>query len=122
MKGRFTVSAMLLATGLLTLLPRHSVHAAVEPAKTVEIHAQRFNFDPAEVTLKQDVPVTIDLHSLDATHGLRITELGLDLQAAKGAAAQQTITPDKPGDFVGHCSSFCGAGHGGMVITFHVVP
>ena len=31
------------------------------------------------------------------------------------------FTPDKAGDFVGHCSVFCGSGHGGMMLTLHVV-
>jgi cytochrome c oxidase subunit 2 len=31
------------------------------------------------------------------------------------------FTADKTGDFVGHCSVFCGSGHGGMSLTLHVV-
>jgi len=122
MKGRFTVSALLLMTSLLVVPPHHSAKAATEQPKTIQIDAKRFSFDQTEVTLKQDVPVTIALHGVDFTHGLRVTELGLDLTAGKGETAVQTITPSTLGEFVGHCSNFCGAGHGGMAITFHVVP
>jgi cytochrome c oxidase subunit 2 len=47
--------------------------------------------------------------------------LNLDLKAGKGQTTQATITPDKTGDFVGHCSVFCGTGHGKMTLTIHVV-
>jgi len=122
MKGRFTVSAMLLMASAMVLPPRHIAKAATKQPKTIQIDARRFSFDPTEVTLKQDVPVTIALHALDATHGLRVTQLGVELKAGKGDTAVQTITPSTLGEFVGHCSNFCGAGHGGMAITFHVVP
>ncbi|RXH54193.1 hypothetical protein GRAN_4844 [Granulicella sibirica] len=55
------------------------------------------------------------------THGLRIRELGVDVKVNKGKSTEATFTPDQTGDFVGHCSNFCGAGHGGMALTVHVV-
>jgi cytochrome c oxidase subunit 2 len=63
----------------------------------------------------------IVLKSADVAHGLRIRDLNLDLKVDKGGTAQATITPDKTGDFTGHCSVFCGVGHGKMALTIHVV-
>ena len=123
MNVRLTMAALPLAAVALTVLSAtHRVHAAAPEGKTIQINAKRFHFDPDEVTLTKGEPVTIVLHGEDASHGLRVTELGLDLKVDKGATTQATITPDKPGDFVGHCSTFCGAGHGSMAITFHVEP
>jgi cytochrome c oxidase subunit 2 len=123
MKGRLNVLALAAATITFIGLPsQNALRAATSPGKTVEINAKRFSFEPGTVTLKQGVPVTLELHSADTAHGLRVSELGIDLKAAKGATVQQTITPDKTGDFAGHCSTFCGAGHGAMTLTFHVVP
>ena len=34
--------------------------------------------------------------------------------------AELAFTPDKTGDFVGHCSVFCGSGHGSITLTLHV--
>ncbi len=121
MKERLiTVTVLLAAACLLGLPSQRNVHAATPQGTTVQINAKRFSFEPSEVTLKLGVPVTLQLHSMDTAHGIRVTELGIELKAAKGATAQQTITPDKTGDFVGHCSTFCGAGHGAMALTFHV--
>jgi len=93
---------------------------AAEPHR-VEISAKRFSFDPGTVTLKKGEPVLLVLKSNDVPHGIRVRELGLELKAPKGGSAEVRFTPDKAGDFVGHCFVFCGAGHGSMTITFHVV-
>jgi cytochrome c oxidase subunit 2 len=123
MHRKLTVLAILAAAlSVVGLTSQHGVRAQTTPGKTVEINAKRFSFEPATVTLKQGMPITLELHSLDTAHGLRVNELGINLKAAKGASAQQTISPDKAGDFVGHCSTFCGSGHGAMSVTFHVVP
>lgn len=123
MKARLTISALLLvASGLTAASFQHAVHAAEPGGKTIQISARRFSYEPGEVTLKRGEPVTLVMRSEDVAHGLRVRELGLELKAGKGATAQATITPDKVGDFVGHCSTFCGSGHGSMIVTFHVVP
>jgi cytochrome c oxidase subunit 2 len=93
---------------------------SAEPRR-VEISAKRFSFDPGIVTLKKGETVVLVLKSNDVPHGIRVSELGLELKAPKGGSAEVRFTPDKTGDFVGHCSVFCGAGHGSMTITFHVV-
>jgi cytochrome c oxidase subunit 2 len=123
MKGRLIVLTALVATvSLVGVSSQRRVRAATSQARTVEINAKRFSFDPSTVTLTQGVPVTLELHSMDTAHGLRVSELHIDLKSAKGVRTQETITPDKAGTFVGHCSNFCGSGHGAMAITFHVVP
>jgi cytochrome c oxidase subunit II len=123
MKARVTVSALLLAAlGLTAGSSLRAVRAAAPERKTIQISAKRFSYDPGEVTLKKGEPVTLIMRSEDVAHGLRAREIGIDLRAAKGKTAQATITPDKTGDFVAHCSIFCGAGHGSMTVTFHVVP
>jgi cytochrome c oxidase subunit 2 len=43
------------------------------------------------------------------------------LKAGKGATSEVEFAPEKTGDFVGHCSVFCGGGHGSMMLTLHVV-
>jgi len=87
----------------------------------IEVTAKRFTYEPGEITLKKGQPVVLVIHSEDVTHGLRFRELNLNAKIEKGAPAQLSFTPDKTGDFVGHCSVFCGSGHGGMTLTLHVV-
>ena len=99
------------------------VHGAAPEAqpRRIEITAKRFSFDPGELTLKRGEPVVLVLKSVDVAHGLRFRELGVDVKVGKGAESEVEFTPGKTGDFVGHCSVFCGGGHGSMKLTLHVV-
>lgn len=90
-------------------------------AKRIEITAKRFSYDPGTVTLKKGEPVVLVLKSADVAHGLRFRELNVEVKAPKGGTSEVSFTPQKAGDFVGHCSVFCGAGHGSMALTLHVV-
>lgn len=92
-----------------------------DAARHIVINAKRFAFDPSAITLKIGEPVVLILKADDASHGLRFRELGIDLKASKGKEGEMRFTPEKTGDFVGHCSVFCGAGHGGMTLVLHVV-
>jgi cytochrome c oxidase subunit II len=111
----FLTAALLAAAG-----PSRIVVAQAAPQR-IEITAKRFSFTPGEITLKKGQPVVLVLKSMDVGHGLRIRDLGVDMKVKAGQTAEVTITPDKLGDFVGHCSVFCGSGHGSMSITLHVV-
>ncbi|QMV20018.1 cytochrome c oxidase subunit II [Granulicella sp. 5B5] len=91
-----------------------------EPRR-IEVTAKRFSFEPADITVKKGQPVTIVLHNIDTAHGLRFRELNIDLRAPAKGTGQVMFTPEKIGDFVGHCSVFCGSGHGSMELTLHVV-
>jgi cytochrome c oxidase subunit II len=97
--------------------------AIAEPAveNRVEVTARRFAFEPAEITVKKGLPVDLVLKSSDVSHGLRIRDLSIDVKINKGGMVEARFTPDKTGTFVGHCSVFCGSGHGHMTLTVHVV-
>lgn len=97
-----------------------AVYPQASPRR-IEITAKRFAFEPVEITLKKGQPVVLVLGSKDVAHGIRFRELNLDVKVRAGGAAEVQFTPDKTGDFVGHCSVFCGSGHGGMMLTLHVV-
>jgi cytochrome c oxidase subunit II len=112
---------LMVATGLaMVALPSPVIRAQAMPQR-IEITAKRFSFMPGEITVRKGQPVMLVLKSVDVGHGLRIRDLGVDVKAKAGETAQVTITPDKVGDFVGHCSVFCGSGHGSMTFTLHVV-
>jgi len=110
----------LVAAILLAAFPSAIVQAQAEPQR-IEITAKRFAFTPGEITVKKELPVVLVLKSLDVGHGLRIRDLGVDVKVKAGDTAQVTFTPGKAGDFAGHCSVFCGSGHGSMKFTLHVV-
>jgi cytochrome c oxidase subunit 2 len=87
----------------------------------IEITAKRFAYDPAEITVKKGQPVVLVIKSVDVAHGLRFRDLGLNVTVGKNGTGELSFTPDKTGDFVGHCSVFCGSGHGSMTLVLHVV-
>lgn len=87
----------------------------------VEITAKRFEFSPGEITLKKGQPVVLVLKSADVAHGLRIRGLNVDVKVKAGGTAQVEFTPQQVGEFTGHCSVFCGSGHGSMTFKVHVV-
>jgi cytochrome c oxidase subunit 2 len=116
-KARFLILA---ATFAAATLASPLAWSQGQPQR-IEITAKRFSYSPGEITVKKGQPVTIALKSEDVAHGLRIRELGVDMKVKAGETAEVTFTPDKVGDFTGHCSVFCGSGHGSMTITVHVV-
>jgi cytochrome c oxidase subunit II len=112
---------LLLRMGLLAAMTASPLASAQEAPQRVEISVKRFGFTPGEITLKKGQPVVLVLKSMDVNHGLRIRDLGVDMKVKAGESSEVTITPDKTGDFVGHCSVFCGSGHGTMTFKVHVV-
>jgi cytochrome c oxidase subunit II len=117
---KLTRLAMLVASiTVSTALPATLVRAQ-EPQR-IEITAKRFTYEPGEITLKKGQPVVLVLKSVDVTHGLRVRELNVDVKIPAGGALEVQLTPKKTGNFVAHCSVFCGAGHGSMALKLHVV-
>jgi cytochrome c oxidase subunit 2 len=93
--------------------------ASSEPRR-IEVSVKKFAYSPAEVTVKKGEPVVLVLATEDVSHGLKFKELNLNAKFDKNKPAELAFTPDKTGDFVGHCSVFCGSGHGSMTLTLHV--
>jgi cytochrome c oxidase subunit II len=120
MKTRVIGRGMFVAIMVAGIFPGCWTKAQSSPRR-IEVTAKRFEFAPAEITLKKGQPVVLELKSTDAAHGLRFRELDLNIKVGAGGTTEIQFTPDKVGDFVGHCSVFCGSGHGTMALTLHVV-
>ena len=106
-----------LAMGSLTL---SGFSPAPDSPRRIDVSVKRFAYTPAEITLKKGEPVVLVLTTEDVAHGLKFKELNLNSKIEKGKPSELAFTPDKTGDFVGHCSVFCGSGHGSMTLTLHV--
>jgi cytochrome c oxidase subunit 2 len=107
---------------LLAVVTCSPYATTAEPTpQRIEVSAKRFAFSPSVVTLKRGQPVVLVLKSEDVPHGIRFKELGVDTKANKGKTSEVAFTPTRAGTFVGHCAVFCGAGHGNMTLTIHVV-
>jgi cytochrome c oxidase subunit 2 len=119
MKMKYILPSLLLIAAAFVPL-KTNVRAQQAPRR-IEITAKQFQFEPSEITVKKGEPVVLVIKSADVAHGLRFRDLNLNVKVDKGGTAEMPFTPDKTGDFVGHCSVFCGPGHGGMTLTMHVV-
>src|SRR5665213_3938949 len=104
---------------LCSLREAPAAHAADGPHR-IEVAAKRFEYIPAEITVKKGEPVVLVLHSVDVAHGIKFTELGLKADIGTAGTSELAFTASKVGTFVGHCSHFCGSGHGTMILTLHV--
>ena len=118
MKLRKRILPAILAFGFATQIA--SVSVAQEPTNTIEIHAHRFAFTPAEITLKKGETVKLVLVSDDVAHSLVVPDLKINAPMVKSHPTEITVTPESTGDFHGKCGKFCGTGHGSMLFTVHV--
>ena len=118
---RIMIKAMLVVglamVGGMTLVRAGS---AAQAPRRIEITARRFTYTPAEISVKKGEPVVLVFHTEDVTHGIKFKELGLQMEIPKAQESELKFTADKAGDFIGHCSHFCGTGHGSMTLTLHV--
>jgi len=89
--------------------------------RTISIEAKRFEFTPAEITLKKGETVKLELTSQDVHHSLVVKGLGIHGDMEKGKITDVSVTPQETGDFKGECGHFCGSGHGKMRFVVHVV-
>ena len=90
------------------------------PGRVIPITAKRFNFTPAQITLKKGETVTLRLTSEDVTHGFYLKPLKLDETIDAGKTKDVTVTPQVAGTFTTICDHFCGSGHGNMHMTIVV--
>lgn len=90
-------------------------------ARTITIHAKKFEFIPAEITLTKGQPVKLELTSDDVEHSLVVPDLGINGIMNKGVVTNVMVTPAQVGDFKGKCGKYCGSGHNKMRFVVHVV-
>ena len=117
MKLNIVLRTLLLWTTLASLA---GVDRAQTP-RTIEMTAQRFAFEPNEITVKKGQPVILVIKSKDVVHGLVIDDLGVrTTDVKKGEGTELKFDPETTGTFEGKCAHFCGKGHGSMKMTVHV--
>jgi cytochrome c oxidase subunit 2 len=118
--GQFTATSFsVLAIVALSGMSGATADAGVP---TLTIHAVRYQFDPAEITLKKGQPVRLVFTADDVAHGISIPDLGVHLDLPKHKEETVIVTPRIAGDFDGECSKYCGTGHSGMTFLVHVTP
>jgi cytochrome c oxidase subunit 2 len=116
------ISLLLLV--LITSTPGAMRRAQGAAPRIIEITAQRFEFWPSEIRVRQDEVVEFRIRSDDTMHGFRIIGAGVSLlipKRGKGEAVA-SFTATRPGRYTIECSRLCGAGHNFMRATLVVQP
>lgn len=121
MTKKFMLLSLLVGVLATTVFVAPAVRANAAAPRRIVIVAKRFSYDPGEITLKKGEPVVLVLESVDVAHGLRFRDLNVNVTVKARGTAEVQFTPDRIGDFVAHCSVFCGSGHGSMALKLHVV-
>jgi len=84
-------------------------------ARSFEITASRFEFEPDLLEVEQGDRVVLKLRSADVTHGIAIKAFKVEKLIPKGGEPVSVeFVADKAGRFRFDCSEYCGAGHKGM--------
>ena len=89
--------------------------------KIVRIRAKKFEYLPAEITLKVGVPVVFELTSEDVTMGFNLPDFKLRADIVPEKVTRLPFTPGRTGTFEYYCDVFCGDGHEDMSGKMRVV-
>jgi cytochrome c oxidase subunit 2 len=88
--------------------------------KVIKLTAKKFEYLPAEITVKKGEPVVIEVSSEDVKHGFTLPDFGIRADIKPGSVNRISFTPDKAGRFAFACDVFCGGGHEDMSGTLIV--
>lgn len=119
--GRIVTTILLAGVCEIGLVGVPAMTGVTRATKVIEISAKKFEFTPAQITLKKGEPVILRLHSSDRVHGFMSKPLKIDTDIPNDRAEDIALTPDSAGDFTVICDHYCGTGHGGMKMTITVV-
>ena len=93
-----------------------------EDVREIVMTAQKYDFDPEVITVKQNEHVKLVITALDHDHGFKIDAFHIDQLLKKGEKTTIEFTADTTGTFPFQCSHFCGLGHKGMKGELIVEP
>ena len=107
-----TMAVMALVSGSTVAHSPRTTRSVQEPV--IRVTAKKFEYSPNEITVKKDVPVVLEITSLDRDHGFKLRALGIRADIKPGAVTRVRIVPHKTGRFPFECDVFCGSGHEDM--------
>lgn len=133
---RLMFFAPILLAGVATM-SQDQVASGDQSVKIIEVSAKKYEFTPAEIHVKKGSKVELKVHSVDETHGIKLTlhPKGSKDKSSPGLlfsdpAVNGKVDKDKDQilDFVAQeagtyefeCAKFCGFGHRHMKGTLVV--
>ena len=86
----------------------------------IDVVAKKWEFTPNTITVKKGDLVKLSIESIDADHGIEISEFGVSQKLTPGEIEVVEFTADKTGSFSFFCNVYCGSGHSEMKGTLIV--
>jgi cytochrome c oxidase subunit 2 len=137
MRGRIVAFAAVGLTGGIMLCGSQGTRAQTQDAtsngstKVIEVSAKKYDFDPAEIHVKKGTRVELKVHSVDETHGIKLslTPEGGDEKASPGLLFDKPedngkveknrdqvldFMAQQAGTYEFKCAKVCGIHHGKM--------
>jgi heme/copper-type cytochrome/quinol oxidase subunit 2 len=105
---QWTILAILALGVLLIPIP---VSASTPVDRIFRVEADRFDYNPAILTVNPDDRVTIELVATDVVHGLSIDGYDVETSVDPGQTVQLTFVANREGTFRFHCTTTCGNMH-----------
>jgi heme/copper-type cytochrome/quinol oxidase subunit 2 len=121
-RRRLAVAAATASLMLFALFAPLPVLSAQPRARTIDIDARLFAYEPSIIRVNRGDTVTLHLQSLDAEHGLYIDGYEVNINAEPGRSSQATFVAQRAGAFKMRCSVTCGALHPFMIGQLRVDP
>ena len=107
---------LLLVLAIAAISPGATPIAQTPGPRVVEITAERFEFWPSEVIVREGEEVELRIRSVDTMHGFRIIGAGTNVMIPKRGQGYVAVrfNGSRLGRFTFECSRMCGAGHSFM--------
>jgi cytochrome c oxidase subunit 2 len=117
----WTESSEIGVTRVIGAIPSANPGTAAPGETVVKVAARKFQYSPAQITVKKGTPVVLELTSEDSRHGFNLPDFRVRADLRPGTVTRVTFSPDKTGTFTFACDVFCGSGHEDMSGTLIVV-
>lgn len=88
---------------------------AAASTRQIKVTTKKWNIEPAEIRVKRNEAVELQVSTMDVAHGFEVPELKIDEPVNPGPAVKIRIQVEKPGRYVVRCSILCGMGHEEMM-------
>lgn len=96
--------------------PHDNQRDAVTEAVDVYLMAFQWGYAPAVLRLETGVPYRLRMMAVDAAHGasLQLGNGGRIIRLRPNALVEQTLTFERPGEYLLYCTVYCGLAHDRM--------
>lgn len=80
--------------------------------REIEVVAYKYGFYPNPLVVKYGERVRLYITAMDVPHGIHVPEFKINQVLPKGVAKTIEFTASQKGQFMIHCSVYCGPNHG----------